>query len=96
MSTSQVLFTDINRPVNPDYESTIESGYKAELIPVNLHDPQLAFFEINNYVSNATNGRIRKIVQVDDLKDAQLMLISAITFRGSWKVSQLLPGNDMR
>lgn len=86
VAINQALFSDINRPVENDYAYKLENNYDADHVPVNFHNTDAAYNEINEYVSNQTRGKIRKIINKDDLSDAQMILISALFFRGQWKV----------
>lgn len=86
VAINQALFSDINRPVENDYAYKLDNNYDAEHVPVNFHNMDAAYNQINEYVSNQTRGKIRKIINKDDLSDAQMILISALFFRGQWKV----------
>lgn len=87
VAITQALFSDENRPVDIDYGYKLEQIYEADNIPVNFHDNINAFNKINQYVTEKTRGKINRIVNMDDLRDAQLILISAIFFKGQWKVN---------
>lgn len=86
VAINQALFSDINRPVESEYAYKLDNNYDAEHMPVNFHNSEEAYNKINQYVSDQTRGKIRKIVNKDDLNDAQILLISALFFRGQWKV----------
>lgn len=86
LAVEQVMFSDINRPIERDYEDTIQRVYEADIVPIDFHKSTDAYHEINNYVDAKTHGRINKIVEPEDLKDLQMILISAIFFKGEWKV----------
>lgn len=86
VDVNQVLFTDINRPVDIEYSYKLDNIYEADHIPVNFHNTVETFNKINQYVSDQTRGKIPRIVNMDDLREAQMVLISAIFFKGQWKV----------
>lgn len=86
VSINQALFSDKNRPIETEYAYKLDHHYKAEHMPINFYNPAEAYNEINRYVNEHTHGRISKIVNMDDLKEAQMILISALFFRGQWKV----------
>lgn len=100
LSTTQVLYSDRNRPINPDYERTIETHYKTEQIDVDFLDVPKSLIQINNHIREATRGRIDSIMMAEDLKDATLILASTIFFRGQWKMpfnrshTELMPFYD--
>lgn len=89
ISTAHALFSDKNRPVYPDFEKTIEQFYLTEVIPVNYLETQQTAQTINGFVARATQGRVTQILKRGDLMDANMILISAIYFRGQWKVRKL-------
>jgi len=81
----QVMFSDKNRPVERDYEDKLLRVYEADIVPIDFHKTAEAYYEINDYVEAKTHGKISKIVQPEDLHDLQMVLISAIFFKGEWK-----------
>lgn len=89
VAVNQALFSDQNRPVDPDYSYKLDNIYEADHLPVNFHNPLDTFNKINTYVSDRTQGKIPRIVNLDDLNEAQMILISAIFFKGQWKVKIL-------
>lgn len=90
VAINQALFSDINRPIESEYSYKLDNNYDAEHMPVNFHNADEAYNRINQYVSDQTRGKIRKIVNKDDLNDAQILLISALFFRGQWKVHRII------
>lgn len=86
VALNQALFSDINRPIDNDYAYKLDHNYEAQHIPVDFHNPVKTYDQINQYVSEQTRGRISKIVNMEDLREAQMILISALFFRGQWKV----------
>lgn len=86
LAVEQVIFTDVNRPVENDYEENLRRVYEADIVPVDFKKTAEAYYEINNYVNNKTHGKINKIIEPEDLRDLQMILASAIFFKGEWKV----------
>lgn len=86
LAVEQVMFSDINRPVERDYEDTIQRVYEADIVPIDFHKTVEAYHSINRYVDEKTHGKITKIIEPEDLHDLQMILISAIFFKGEWKV----------
>lgn len=84
--TNQVLFCDINRPIDIDFEEKLERDYEADYFPLSFIDQNNAVNKINNYVRENTKGKIDSIVESGDLNAAQMVLVSAIFFQGHWKV----------
>lgn len=86
VAVNQVLFSDINRPVDTEFAYKLDHVYEADHQPVDFHNSIDTYSKINDYVNDKTHGRIPKIVNIDDLREAQMILISALFFRGQWKV----------
>lgn len=87
VAINQAIFSDLNRPIDNDYAYKLENVYAADHLPVDFHNPTETYYKINQYVDEQTHGRINKIVNMEDLREAQMILISALFFRGQWKVS---------
>lgn len=87
LKTKQVLFCDINRPIDIHFQDKLESTYEADYFPIDFLDKYNTVDQINSYVRDKVNGKIDRIIDVSDLDDAHMVLISAIFFQGRWKVS---------
>lgn len=87
LAVTQVLFTDKNRPIDREFEDLLTRIYEADHNEVNFHNQNETYYKVNKYVSDKTNGRLGNIINYDDLKDAQMLLISGIYFKGQWKVN---------
>ncbi|MEM9936503.1 MAG: serpin family protein [Bacteroidota bacterium] len=71
--------------VKPDFLQTNQSFYEAEVSALDLTAPD-APNQINQWVSNATEGKIPKVL--DQIKQDDIMfLINAIYFEAAWKDS---------
>lgn len=87
LSMNQVLFCDIHRPIDIDFQEKLENIYDADYYPVNFIDFATTRAKINAYVKQQTQGRIEQIIQSSDLEMMNMLLVSAIFFQGQWKVS---------
>lgn len=85
LDNANALFTDKNRPVNKDFETTVQRYYHANILPIDFQQVQQSAYKINSWVSNATRNRIPQIVNENDLIDPHLILANAIYFKGQWK-----------
>ncbi|XP_075159655.1 serine protease inhibitor 77Ba-like [Haematobia irritans] len=81
----QAIFTDINKPVQRDYEDIIEREYRSVLTPVNFADINTTFVKINDDISKATRGLLSHSVLPQDLIDVHMLMISSLYFKGKWK-----------
>uniref|UniRef100_T1GYR1 Serpin domain-containing protein n=1 Tax=Megaselia scalaris TaxID=36166 RepID=T1GYR1_MEGSC len=91
VSTLQAIFSDINRPVDRDYEDVVERIYRANLVPINFHNSKESANIVNDFVNRETRGLIKQLVYQEDLSEAQMILISAIFFRGQWTMQDDVP-----
>nr|CAD7438947.1 unnamed protein product [Timema bartmani] len=80
------LFTDLNRPIDPNYRNIAMNNYHCNVIPVNFGKPVASAESVNKWVSRATHQHILELVLPDDLKNPDLLLANAIFFRGQWKI----------
>lgn len=86
MATYQGLFTDINKPVQRDFENIIEQEYNSALTSVDFEDVNGTLAKINGDISRATNGLLPYTIQPQDLREAYLIMISSLYFKGQWRV----------
>lgn len=87
LAVNQALFTDINKPVDKTYSEILEKDYEADHVSVNFQNRDAAVKKINDHIRLQTRGKIPDVIKKDDLNDAQMLLTSAIFFKGQWKVS---------
>lgn len=87
VAVAQAAFSHEAFPTEPEYVNKLSSIYKADHISLNFLDLNNAYNTIKKYVSDKTRGEIADaVINEDDLRDAQMILISAIFFKGQWKV----------
>lgn len=82
----QILFSDVNRPIDIDFENVIEHTYEADYFAVNFQRPSETIRTINDYVSRKVKGKINDVIDTSVLNEAQMVLISVLFFQGQWKV----------
>ncbi|XP_058115942.1 serine protease inhibitor 77Ba [Anopheles ziemanni] len=87
LSAVQHVITDENRPVAKDFETSLEHFYNPNILqPMNFADVNQTYERINRLVSDATNGQIPKAIEISDLQDARLIMLSVLFFQGQWTV----------
>ncbi|MHB0938119.1 MAG: serpin family protein [Armatimonadota bacterium] len=67
----------------PDFLQRVGKSYQAKLTTLDFLQPQAAD-TINDWVSDNTRGKIPTLVSPPMLRDAYLVLINAIYFKGAW------------
>lgn len=90
MIGANVLFTDINRPLQWEFEYLAERIYKSAVHPVNFMNPSATADIINQWVANVTHNRITQLVHEEDMKAPHLVIANGNFFKGKW----LLPFNS--
>jgi len=70
--------------IENDFIDLAENYYNASIYNEDFNSSDTAN-KMNNWVSEATEGRITRIVDPEALKDAVMYLVNAIYFKGQWK-----------
>lgn len=85
MSMVNSIWYNTNGPQPvPDFLTTINQSYHAAVKPVDFFNSETAINEINNWIADNTNQKIKNIL--DNIDSGDLMfLINAIYFKGPWK-----------
>jgi len=63
MIGANALFTDVNRPLQWEFEYLAEKIYMSAVHPVNFMNPSASVSIINRWVANITQNRIVQLVQ---------------------------------
>ncbi|VDN08203.1 unnamed protein product [Thelazia callipaeda] len=72
-------------PVMHGFINTLKDYYGEEVKPLNPRNPEKLAEEINSWVSNVTEQKIKDIVSVDDLRqNLQMLALNALYFKGTW------------
>lgn len=82
LTIANSLWLNKNASFKPDFLQQVNEYYDAELNQLSFSD-RSASSEINNWVNQKTNGKIKRIVNQLD-SDTILYLINAIYFKGTW------------
>lgn len=93
VNTSTVELAKVNaafvrqeRLLLPDFKEKAETIYKTNIMPLDFNDGEKTAKTINQKVSDATRGRIPKLVEGNDFSDTQMILTSALYFKGQWTI----------
>lgn len=78
------IFVDKIVTINQRFGATIEHFYNTKIIKSEFSDAGPARI-INNWVKEATNGKIEDLVTDGAIQKSILVLISALNFEGTWK-----------
>ncbi|EGK96972.1 AGAP003194-PB [Anopheles gambiae str. PEST] len=87
LAAAQYVITDENRPVSKDFESALDTFYSPSVLqPMNFANRSLTYERVNRLVSDATQGQIPKAIEMSDLEDARLIMLSVLFFQGQWTI----------
>ncbi|KAL9696435.1 hypothetical protein quinque_016014 [Culex quinquefasciatus] len=89
ISSLQLIFTDITQQRQQAFDDSIVQFYGQDLLrSLDFNSsPQArknSYETINGIVSNATKGQIEKAIHPSDLKDAKMLILSVLFFKGDW------------
>uniref|UniRef100_A0A8D8FXN8 Serpin B9 n=1 Tax=Culex pipiens TaxID=7175 RepID=A0A8D8FXN8_CULPI len=89
ISSLQLIFTDITQQRQQAFDDSIVQFYGQDLLrslDFNSSPParKSSYQTINGIVSNATKGQIEKAIHPSDLKDAKMLILSVLFFKGDW------------
>ncbi len=82
INVANSLWYDENFKIKPSFVSTVESNYEATIKALDFKDDK-SVDSINNWVTNATQNKIEKIIEYIP-EDVRMYLINAVYFKGKW------------
>lgn len=86
LDIASAIFTDRNKQLSKDFQYQTSMQYKVNFLPVDFQDRRRTAEYIDSYIANATRNRLKHFINFDDLADAQLLLTTAIFFKGQWNI----------
>lgn len=79
------FFVDEFIDVISKYQIISNEYYNATVDKVPFSKPQVAAKQINDWVFQTTNGRIKELVNAEGVEGAVITLVNALYFKGLWK-----------
>uniref|UniRef100_A0A8D8TAI1 Serpin B9 n=1 Tax=Cacopsylla melanoneura TaxID=428564 RepID=A0A8D8TAI1_9HEMI len=71
--------------LNPTYQTQAVDNFYSDLDKADFSNGQVAAKQINDWVSNHTNDKIKNLIEPSSLTaDTKLVLVNAIHFKGKW------------
>ena len=83
LAIANALWADRHWTLNPDYVKLCDSQFHARAASLDFSSPKAAA-EINDWVKNATKGKIADIVTTDAVRQSAVILTNAVYFAGGW------------
>ncbi|MBD0369483.1 MAG: serpin family protein [Pyrinomonadaceae bacterium] len=85
LSIYNSLWTRIGLTLRPDFVQLVNSYFKAKVESLDFATPAAAQ-AVNDWVKGATNGKIARLLERDELSaDTILLLLSVVHFKGVWQ-----------
>ncbi|XP_028141335.1 uncharacterized protein LOC114335311 [Diabrotica virgifera virgifera] len=78
------MFVDEGLYVLSKFEDLARKSFKTDIIKTNFDKQEKASKDINSWVEQLTHGKVKKIVNADDLSQALMIITNAIYFKGTW------------
>ncbi|XP_037967237.2 leukocyte elastase inhibitor-like [Plutella xylostella] len=78
------IFVDVKNLMERDFRDVALRYYETQVNALDFQDKVGTANTINKRVSDITRGRIPKLVDSADFEQAQMLLISALYFKGQW------------
>jgi len=67
------------------FKDTIEKNFLSEVQPLDFNESVASAKQINSWVENKTQNKIKNLIQPDDVDSlTRLVLVNAIYFKGNW------------
>lgn len=80
------LFGQTGFPFLPEFQSTMQRDYRAELMPLDFGSPENARRTVNAWVADHTEQRLTELLAPGSLDaSTRLVLANAILFKGTWQ-----------
>jgi serpin B len=85
-NSASSVWTNQNTSLLPSYLNSIQSDFGASVTPLDFSDTKQSASTINDWVQLQTNGLLQEVIGQGDISKAtQLMIVSALYFKGSWQ-----------
>ncbi|XP_052738625.1 antichymotrypsin-2-like [Bicyclus anynana] len=85
LKTASKIYVRKNYTLNDDFVAVAKDVFDSEVTNIDFNDKEKTAAEINNWVSNKTNNRIKDIVNPQSIDgDTKAILVNAIYFKGIW------------
>lgn len=82
---NNAVWLDKNLNTEPEYKSSVSDKYFSDLKQTDFSNPSSAISVINQWVSDKTNGKIKEIVNDENVtSETKLLLSNSVYFKGEW------------
>ncbi|XP_023216515.1 serpin B3-like [Centruroides sculpturatus] len=84
LQVANALLTQSNYPVFKEFVTKISEDFKAFVKNINFETGEDSVREINNWINDATGGKIKSIIK-EIKEDTKALILNAVYFKGSWE-----------
>jgi serpin B len=85
-NSANSLWTNQNTFILPSYFNSIQGDLGASVTPLDFSDTKQSASTINDWIKEQTRGLLQDVIGPRDISKAtQLMLVSALYFKGAWQ-----------
>ncbi|XP_067134360.1 intracellular coagulation inhibitor 1-like isoform X2 [Centruroides vittatus] len=84
LRVANVLLTQSNYPVSKEFATKMSNDFKALVKNINFETGEDSVGEINNWVNDATRGKIKSMIK-EIQEDTKAIILNAVYFKGSWE-----------
>ncbi|XP_057318331.1 uncharacterized protein LOC130663228 [Microplitis mediator] len=81
---AQKIFMQNGIEIKPDFKDITENYFRSTAQTLDFSKAEEASQTINNWCSEKTNNRIKEVIKAGDIKDASMVLVNAVYFKGNW------------
>ncbi|XP_077289191.1 uncharacterized protein LOC143913344 isoform X2 [Arctopsyche grandis] len=85
MNFASRLYLDSSITPNTKHATILESSYKTVMTKMDVNNPAQTAKNANEWVKKITNGNVEDLLSEDDLKDAVVILLNGMFFKGTWE-----------
>ncbi|XP_022837409.1 serine protease inhibitor 77Ba-like [Spodoptera litura] len=78
------IFVDKDRLPLPEFTEISKNYYQTEMVTLDFKDSARSANILNQAISNITHGKIPNMVDASYFQDSQMVLTSALYFKGQW------------
>ncbi|KAF9806116.1 hypothetical protein SFRURICE_008244 [Spodoptera frugiperda] len=80
------IFVDKDRLPLPEFTEVSKNYYQTEMVTLDFKDSVRSANILNQAISNITHGKIPNMVDASYFQDSQMVLTSALYFKGQWSM----------
>ncbi len=82
---SNAIWTDDNLTLKDEFKKVLNHKYSSEIMQSDFNNKKTAVSDINGWIAEKTNDKVRELVKISDIKDStSLIIVNTVYFTGEW------------